>query len=755
MELVLFTANSAGNEKNCSYPNKTVINNADQLKEAVRFDHVCAEYKNSYRNNGNFIRSTVVVMDCDNDHSENPEDWITPEALKEEFSDVAFAITFSRHHMKVKDGKTARPKFHVYFQIPEITDPESYASLKHKIYEAYPFFDGNALDAGRFIFGCVSEDVVWHDGRLTIDQFLIQNSTQRVIQQGSRNSTMSRFAGRVVKRYGWNENSYQIFLEEAEKCDPPLEQNELDHIWNSAKKFAKVVEKQPGYISPEKYNESIPKGPAGSLKPKDYSDIGEAKVLNMEYGNELKFNPATDYLRYNGIYWNESKEAATGATEEFLDLQLADARLLAFEKAEELKNAGADPTVIKAGGKRAVSALNDAQLKLYMEYVEATQYLTFVMKRRDYKYIKSTLDTLKPMVSVEFEDLDRQEFLMNTPEATYDLRLGMAGRREHKAEDLLTKVTLVEPGDTGEDLWNETLQKTFLGDQELIDYVQKVVGLSAIGKVYVEALIIAYGGGKNGKSTFWNTIARVMGTYSGNLSADTLTVGCKRNVKPEMAETKGKRLIIAAELEEGTRLNTSVVKQLCSTDPIFAEKKYKAPASFIPSHTVVLYTNHLPRVGATDDGTWRRLIVIPFNAKFEGKNDTKNYTDVLLEKAGPAILKWIIEGAQKVIQDGFHLTHPTVVKEAIEEYREQNDWLSAFIDDCCVVDPAYKEKAGELYAEYREYSIRMGEFTRGNSDFYAALEQAGYSRHKFKTGVIVYGLRLKTAFDDNAEKHDN
>lgn len=75
-------------------------------------------------------------------------------------------------------------------------------------------------------------------------------------------------------------------------------------------------------------------------------------------------------------------------------------------------------------------------------------------------------------------------------------------------------------------------------------------------------------------------------------------------MKLKMAELKGKRLIIAAELEEGMRLNTSVIKQLCSTDEISAEKKYKDPFRCIPSHTLVLYTNHLPRVGANDDGTW-------------------------------------------------------------------------------------------------------------------------------------------------------
>ena len=115
--------------------------------------------------------------------------------------------------------------------------------------------------------------------------------------------------------------------------------------------------------------------------------------------------------------------------------------------------------------------------------------------------------------------------------------------------------------------------------------------------------MIAYGDGSNGKSTFWNTIAGAMGDYAGLISADTLTVNCKRNVKPELAEVKGKRLLIASELEEGQRLSTSIVKQLCSTDLIEGEKKYKDPMKFRPTHSLILYTNHLPKVGAMDSAS--------------------------------------------------------------------------------------------------------------------------------------------------------
>lgn len=132
----------------------------------------------------------------------------------------------------------------------------------------------------------------------------------------------------------------------------------------------------------------------------------------------------------------------------------------------------------------------------------------------------------------------------------------------------------------------------------VVGVISKICGLAVIGKVYVEALIIAYGGGRNGKSTFWNSISRVLGLYSGNISANTLKVGCQRNIKPELTEAKGKRLLIAAEMQEGARLNDSTFKQLCSTDDMFAEKKYKNPFSFTPYHTLVLYTNHLLRISA-------------------------------------------------------------------------------------------------------------------------------------------------------------
>ena len=738
MNMTFYRSNGRGNAKNCIYPKKCVVDNEDDCLKIMAFDHVCGKFADFRRSGENFLSSDVEVMDCDNDHSDDPADWIYPSDLERLLGkDVAFFAVPSRNNGKPKDGKSARPRFHVYFPHDPITDRETCAALKRAIQQKFPFFDSHALDVARFIFGNPTEEILWHEGEITID--CVVKPQERGIPQGRRNSTMSHFAGRVVKRYGATEKAYQIFMEEADKCDPPLPGEELATIWQSACRFADKVQSQEGYVSPEDYNDEFCRE---SLKPADFSDIGQAKVLAKEYGLELRYTAATDYIRFCGEYWIESKQQAVGAAEEFLDLQLADAKDEVRRAKQALLDAGVAEDDIMAGGKALEKKISGSQTDAYLAYLSALAYQAFVMKRRDMKYVVSALQAAKPMLEISVSDLDQDGFLLNTPDGTYYLPDGLEGRRDHSPEDYITKITAAGPGNQGKELWLDALDTIFCQDQTLIDYVQQIVGMAAVGRVYIEAMIIAYGEGRNGKSTFWNVISRVLGTYSGNMSADTLTVGCKRNVKPELAEAKGKRLIIAAELEEGMRLNTSVVKQMCSTDEIFAEKKYKDPFSFTPSHTLVLYTNHLPRVGANDPGTWRRLIVIPFNAKIEGSGDIKNYADYLVSEAAPSIMAWIIEGAKKAISRNFHIPAPACVETAIKSYREDNDWLGHFLGECCEVDKAYREKSGELYQEYRSYCMRTGEYARSTADFYNALELAGFMRQKTKTGNFIRGLRI-------------
>ena len=737
MKFTIYTANCRGQQNNTLYPNKHTIDSEEELLKAVCFDHVCGEFKGDRRSVDNFVVSDCIVMDNDNTNSDNPDDWIKAEDYAKIFPDVAFIVVPSRNNMKPKDGRSPRPRHHVYFPIDTVTDKDAYKQIKEYLAAQYPFFDGNALDAARFIYGNPTKEIIWHEGEITIDCIISPPQDTRTIPQGKRNNTMSRFAGRILKRYGITERAYSIFIEESNKCNPPLESEELETIWRSACRFAEKVMSQEGYIPPEEYDFRT-----RSLKPYDYSDIGQAKVIAREYGDELRYTSATDYIRFDGQQWVESKQRAVGAVEEFLDLQLEDAKDAVQNAVQALVSAGVTEETILSCGKKAVANFNDEQMNLYKDYVTAVSYKAFVMKRRDMKYIVSAMQAAKPMLEMKPTDLDADGMLLNTPEGTYDLRLGLDGKREHQADDYITKMTSFAPSDEGKKEWLDTLSLIFQGDSELIEYVQQIAGLCAIGNVYLEELIISYGVGSNGKSTFWNSIAGALGSYSGNISADTLTIGCKRNVKPELAEAKGKRLLIAAELEEGMRLNTSTVKQLCSTDEIFAEKKYKDPFSFKPSHTLVLYTNHLPKVGAIDDGIWRRLIVIPFNAKISGKSDIKNYSEFLIKKSGGYIVKWLIEGAKKAINNHFKIKNPKVVQGAIEKYKQDNDWMAHFLEACCELGTGLEEKSGDVYLAYRSYCTRTGEFIRSTAEFYNALEMRGIRRRRTSKSRVLMGIKL-------------
>ena len=97
-----------------------------------------------------------------------------------------------------------------------------------------------------------------------------------------------------------------------------------------------------------------------------------------------------------------------------------------------------------------------------------------------------------------------------------------------------------------------------------------VAGMALIGAVYQEGILIAYGGGRNGKSTFFNALGEVPGDYAGSMDIRTLTTE-KANRGALLATLRGKRLLVTGELEEHQRLSVSVLKQLGSADKLNIE----------------------------------------------------------------------------------------------------------------------------------------------------------------------------------------
>jgi phage/plasmid-associated DNA primase len=161
-----------------------------------------------------------------------------------------------------------------------------------------------------------------------------------------------------------------------------------------------------------------------------------------------------------------------------------------------------------------------------------------------------------------------------------------------------------------------------------------------------------------------------------------------------------------------------------------------------------MYTNFLPKIGSRDRGTTRRLCVVPFTAKFEGAHDVKNYGDYLFEHAGGAILKWIIEGAKKVIDSHYHIEPPECVKQATQDYIDAFDWLSKFLAARCAIEDDSREQSGALYNAYRSHCDDINEtYKRSAQDFNSALIGAGFERIQpggTKKPAYFTGLRLLT-----------
>ena len=166
-------------------------------------------------------------------------------------------MVYSRNHMKPKNGLAPRPKFHIYLPLSKpITDFRALEKLKEQIWKQFPSFDPNAIKVTQFMFG-VENPIVEHvAGGTKIDTFIRDLvRLPDVIEEGSRNATLSAFAGRVITRYGDTEQAHDEFLRAAERCSTPLPAEELATIWRSAQGFYRdKVVTTPGYQDPAEFD---------------------------------------------------------------------------------------------------------------------------------------------------------------------------------------------------------------------------------------------------------------------------------------------------------------------------------------------------------------------------------------------------------------------------------------------------------------------------------------------------------------------
>jgi len=308
--MTIYTSGRTGIKENVLYPNKVEVDNLKDFKEAVKFDHVFAQFKENKRANQNFIEGDCLFGDIDNSFSENPNDWITISDFKQKFFQYEFYLATSKSHQKIKDGRAPRDKFHVYFPIHKIKDVEKLKYWLSALTTKYSFFDKQVKDAGRFFFG--NDSQVFHSaGRKSIIEDLKGFKPEPQVKEhiplefdlGNRNDTMFRWACSLHSN-GCSDDEIRIFLDGLnDKLSEQLDDREIDTIIKSTHRFeisnpkSFIPQEEKTFIKNYYRKNTGEKDKEGNdiLKTKYYDDFSEMDTA-AEYFISLKDGSGKKFL---------------------------------------------------------------------------------------------------------------------------------------------------------------------------------------------------------------------------------------------------------------------------------------------------------------------------------------------------------------------------------------------------------------------------------------------------------------------------
>lgn len=260
--------------------------------------------------------------------------------------------------------------------------------------------------------------------------------------------------------------------------------------------------------------------------------------------------------------------------------------------------------------------------------------------------------------------------------------VNIAGRN---APQLITKMMPVEYDPAARAPVFEAFLERIQPDREMRAFLQRWFGLSMTGLTGEQKFAFLYGAGANGKSVLVDVMARLFGDYATTAKIESLTGRNRRgggDATPDLVPLVGARLVRASEPEEGERLQEGTIKELTGGEPILVRSLH---ADFVEVHPIFKLTisgNHKPDIRGTDDGIWRRVLLVPFDVQIPKEERDERMIEKLLAE-GPGILNWLVEGLLDYLERG--LQEPQAVLAATQEYRADSDPIGTYLSDACCV----------------------------------------------------------------------
>ncbi len=482
------------------------------------------------------------------------------------------------------------------------------------------------------------------------------------IPQGRRDSTLASLAGRL-RRGGSNEATILAALvqENNDRCDPPLPAADLERIAHSV-----------GRYTPDAATVAAPTCGGADL----YTERGNARRFVQDHAGRVAYVDGWGWRVYRDGYFADDKAALVQLAHRTVDALYAEASACTDEKARK---------TIDGWAKRSSSL---AGVKNLLGLAEA-----------------------EPGVVAAPHDFDTGQGLLGTPAGV--LALDGPQLRPHSASYRLTKQigTTWDP-DARCDTWLEHLDVIFQGDIALITFMQRWAGRALSGLTPSDncRILLAYGTGANGKTVTVETLAAVLGSYAMSTDFQTWCTGSGGGGEvphPELARLAGARLVRSTESGHAHRLDESVLKLYTGGEEVTPRLLYQsAPVAYRPQFSLLLSTNHLPRLEGSDVGFWRRFLKVGFDYTIP-EPDRDTGLMARLHRELPGVLRWCVDGYLQWRERG--LDPPLSVLYETAEYRNDIDLVGQFMAER--LEPAAggaAELSGAVYPAYRAWAEGMG-----------------------------------------------
>jgi len=349
--------------------------------------------------------------------------------------------------------------------------------------------------------------------------------------------------------------------------------------------------------------------------------------------------------------------------------------------------------------------------------------------------------SLLPEFHVTLEALDADPWLLNLANGTYDL--DSSELRPHDPKDRITKIARgAYDTDAPSPVWTEHLEY-FQPDAEIREFLHRFFGYSLLGKVTEHVLLIAYGPqGANGKGTTDRVLQYVLGDYAGTANQNLLVqtrANSADNASPARMTLLGRRLVSMSETEKRAQIAEALMKTLTGGDPVTARALFKDEITFEPSHTLVLWTNHKPKLSGDDAAVWRRVKLVPFEVT-RPKDQWDSEIDDKLKLEADAIMTWMIDGFRQWRRNG--LSAPAKVEAATAEYQYEEDVTAQFIAERIVADHTANTRTADVWHAYEDFTHETQAVPITRKDLYIKLELAGYVKKRRAAGEMFLGMRI-------------